>query len=158
MNSNKPVVAQPTSAAHDVTKSEAWTAAIERGKQYVSACISDPGNVDLASASRILGVSEAELLLLVREGRLYVFPLGEQTSEVTIPSWQLRANAHRMRIVLACFSGSNLSPFIIHNFFERTYEDLGGVSGRDAVLSDDLDIELVRMVLARSIPGEQGAL
>lgn len=148
----------PAQSKYDVTKTDAWIAAIERGKQYLVACIGDPDNLDVISASKIAGVSEAALRQQIEDGRLYAFPLAGETSEVLIPSWQLCANAERLRIALNCFSKSECSPFIVHSFFERTYDDFGGLSGRDAVLSDDLEIGFIRQIIERSLPGEQGAL
>lgn len=128
-----------------------------RGQLYAAKTYESAENLTLLDAKSYAGRNERTINEERQRGDLYaLLPVGK-TRGFRYPMWQFEAEPDRLRTALRPFVDAESSCWVIHSFFERKRDVLGGRSPAEVVLDSSSDIQTVVDLAHRELAGEQGA-
>lgn len=128
-----------------------------RGRLYAAKAYESADNLTLLDARSYAGRNERTINEERQRGDLYALLPAGKTRGFRYPKWQFDAEPDRLRTVLRPFVEVESSCWVIHSFFERKRDVLGGKSPAEVVLDRSGDIQAVVDLARRELDGEQGA-
>jgi hypothetical protein len=141
----------------NLTLTDAFTAARQRGKIRARTAFDQPDNLRLEDAAAYAHCEPAVIEAARQLGELYALVSPTSPRELRYPNWQFKASAQRLTAVLLPFVQAHANCFVIHQFMLGVHGVPDIPTPAQIILDSDADIEPVIRLAIDYLNADQGA-